>query len=146
MRLSHEFFVKIITRRLRCVSLFIFCKNLHFKIREESPHLMIGNIATVRKMGFPEVILPGDVRNDLYLTLEYGEFSKGTKSSDKNIETVVTICSEKGVPLQVLIIVHFLPKKEFCICCFAVWISFVCRNDENFDIFYMCNSQVLSLH
>lgn len=86
---------------------------------------MIGNIATVRKMGFPEVILPGDVRNDLYLTLEYGEFSKGTKSSDKNIETVVTICSEKGVPLQVLITVHFLPI-VLCIEMLKVPIYFTC--------------------
>lgn len=70
-------------------------------MREEIPHLMIGNVATIRKMGFPDVILPGDVRNDLYLTLSFGEFSKGTKSSDKNIEILVTVCNEKGVPLQV---------------------------------------------
>ncbi|XP_065221520.1 dedicator of cytokinesis protein 2 isoform X3 [Planococcus citri] len=71
------------------------------QVREENPHLVFGNIAVVRKMGFPEVILPGDVRNDLYLTLINGEFSKGTnKSSDKNIEVVVTVCNEKGVPLQ----------------------------------------------
>lgn len=40
-------------------------------------------------MGFPEVILPGDVRNDLYLTLISGEFSKGSKSTDKNVEVTV---------------------------------------------------------
>lgn len=71
------------------------------QVREENPHLVFGNIAIVRKMGFPEVILPGDVRNDLYLTLVNGEFSRGSKSSDKNIEVVVTVCNEKGVPLQV---------------------------------------------
>lgn len=47
-------------------------------------------------MGFPEVILPGDVRNDLYLTLVSGEFSKGSKTSDKNIEVTVVVCNEKG--------------------------------------------------
>lgn len=47
-------------------------------------------------MGFPEVILPGDVRNDLYLTLVCGEFSKGSKTSDKNIELSVAVCNEKG--------------------------------------------------
>lgn len=41
-------------------------------------------------MGFPEVILPGDVRNDLYLTLISGEFSKGSKSTDKNVEVMVS--------------------------------------------------------
>lgn len=47
-------------------------------------------------MGFPEVILPGDVRNDLYLTLVSGEFPKGNKTSDKNVEVIVTVCNEKG--------------------------------------------------
>lgn len=81
------------------------------KVREENPHLVFGNIAVVRKMGFPEVILPGDVRNDLYLTLVHGEFSKGTKSSDKNIEVVVTVCNEKGVPLQVPSFYWFLSPR-----------------------------------
>lgn len=71
------------------------------QVREENPHLVFGNVGVARKMGFPEVILPGDVRNDLYLTLAYGEFSKGSKSSDKNIECMATVCNEKGVPLQV---------------------------------------------
>lgn len=57
---------------------------------------MHGNVAFARKMGFPEVIFPGDVRNDLYLTLVGGEFSKGSKSSDKNIEVTAAVCNEKG--------------------------------------------------
>lgn len=52
-------------------------------------------------MGFPEVILPGDVRNDLYLTLIGGEFSKGNKTSDKNVEVTVYVCNEKGQPIPV---------------------------------------------
>lgn len=52
-------------------------------------------------MGFPEVILMENVRNDLYLTLVSGEFSKGSKSTDKNVEITVKVCSEKGQPLQV---------------------------------------------
>lgn len=63
---------------------------------------MMGQVAVARKMGFPEVILPGDVRNDLYLTLVSGEFSKGSKSTDKNVQVTVTVCNEKGQPLQVL--------------------------------------------
>jgi len=58
-------------------------------VRDENPHLVLGNVAIARKMGFPEVILPGDVRNDLYLTLISGEFSKGSKSTDKNVEVTV---------------------------------------------------------
>lgn len=52
-------------------------------------------------MGFPEVILPGDVRNDLYLTLQSGEFSKGSKSTDKNVEVTVCVCKENGQVLEV---------------------------------------------
>jgi len=59
-------------------------------VRDENPHLVLGNVAIARKMGFPEVILPGDVRNDLYLTLISGEFSKGSKSTDKNVEVTVS--------------------------------------------------------
>lgn len=69
------------------------------QVREEYPHLVHCNVPFARKMGFPEVIFPGDVRNDLYLTLVCGEFTKGgaaSKSSDKNIEVTVTVCNEKG--------------------------------------------------
>jgi len=52
-------------------------------------------------MGFPEVILPGDVRNDLYLTLVSGEFSRGSKKTDKNMEVTVRVCNEKGQPVPV---------------------------------------------
>lgn len=70
-------------------------------MREENPHLVSGNVAVARKMGFPEVILPGDVRNDLYLTLIKGEFTKGNKTSDKNVEVVVRVCNEKGKAIPV---------------------------------------------
>lgn len=71
------------------------------QVREENPHLVLGNVTIARKMGFPEVILPGDVRNDLYLTLVCGEFSKGSKSTDKNVEVTVKVCNEKGQRIPV---------------------------------------------
>ncbi|XP_047365946.1 dedicator of cytokinesis protein 1 isoform X2 [Vespa velutina] len=69
------------------------------QVRDENPHLVLGNVAIARKMGFPEVILPGDVRNDLYLTLISGEFSRGAKSTDKNVEVTVKVCNECGTPI-----------------------------------------------
>ncbi|XP_008557534.1 dedicator of cytokinesis protein 1 isoform X3 [Microplitis demolitor] len=69
------------------------------QVREEYPHLVLGNVSVARKMGFPEVILPGDVRNDLYLTLINGEFSKGSKSTDKNVQVTVKVCNEHGVAI-----------------------------------------------
>ena len=71
------------------------------QVREENPHLVLGNVTISRKMGFPEVILPGDVRNDLYLTVVSGEFSKGSKSTDKNVEVTVRVCNEKGRSIPV---------------------------------------------
>lgn len=71
------------------------------QVREENPHLVLGNVSIARKMGFPEVILPGDVRNDLYLTLIGGEFTKGNKTSDKNVEVEVKVCNEKGQTIPV---------------------------------------------
>lgn len=38
-------------------------------IRHDFPHLVDRTTAVVRKMGFPEIIMPGDVRNDLYVTI-----------------------------------------------------------------------------
>ncbi|KAK6633076.1 hypothetical protein RUM43_012819 [Polyplax serrata] len=79
--------------------LWVSLKVLHGDLKqvtEENPHLVLGNVAIARKMGFPEVILPGDVRNDLYLTLVSGDFTKGVKNTDKNIQVTVTVCNEKG--------------------------------------------------
>lgn len=67
------------------------------QIKEEYPHLIVSNVTQARKMGFPEVIFPGDVRNDLYVTLVNGEFTKSTgKTSEKNIEVIVSVCNENG--------------------------------------------------
>jgi dedicator of cytokinesis protein 1 len=69
------------------------------QLKEEYPHLIVGNVAHARKLGFPEVIFPGDVRNDLYVTLSHGEYSRTSltsKTSEKNIEVTVTVCNEAG--------------------------------------------------
>ncbi|XP_055851030.1 dedicator of cytokinesis protein 1 isoform X1 [Episyrphus balteatus] len=66
------------------------------QIKEEFPHLVHGKVPFARKMGFPEVILPGDVRNDLYLSLMGAEFSRSAKSSEKNVEVTVYVCNERG--------------------------------------------------
>lgn len=60
------------------------------QVREENP-LLFKNICLTKKLGFSDVIMPGDVRNDLYLKLERGEFERGGKSTGKNIEVFVDI-------------------------------------------------------
>lgn len=80
--------------------IIISLKMLHGElnqIKEDNP-LLFKNISLTNKLGFPDVIMPGDVRNDLYLTLEKGEFERGGKSTGKNIEvTVLVLDSEKNV-------------------------------------------------
>ncbi|XP_045514580.1 dedicator of cytokinesis protein 4 [Pieris brassicae] len=48
------------------------------------------------KRGFPDVIMPGDVRNDLYMTLERAEFERGGKSTAKNVMATVTVHDNTG--------------------------------------------------
>ncbi len=46
--------------------------------------------------------VPGDIRNDLYLTLERGDFERGGKSVQKNIEVTVYVLYADGEILKVL--------------------------------------------
>lgn len=46
-------------------------------------------------------IFPGDIRNDLYLTLERGEFERGGKSVQKNIEVTIYVLYADGEVLKV---------------------------------------------
>ncbi|CAN8017065.1 unnamed protein product [Ixodes persulcatus] len=69
------------------------------QLQQENPVLLKSAVIT-RKRGFPDVIMPGDVRNDLYLTLDRGEFEKGGKSTGKNIEATVLLVAADGQLLQ----------------------------------------------
>lgn len=67
------------------------------QLKEEYPHLILSSLTHARKMGFPEVIFPGDVRNDLYVTLVKAEFTRTAgKTSDKNVEVIVNVCNDNG--------------------------------------------------
>ncbi|XP_042199746.1 dedicator of cytokinesis protein 2 [Callorhinchus milii] len=66
------------------------------QIRKDHPHLVDRNTVVARKMGFPEIIMPGDVRNDIYVTLVQGEFDKQNKTTQKNVEVTMCVCDEYG--------------------------------------------------
>ncbi|XP_067884811.1 dedicator of cytokinesis protein 2-like isoform X2 [Heterodontus francisci] len=70
------------------------------QIRKDHPHLVDRNTVVARKMGFPEIIMPGDVRNDIYVTLAQGEFDKQNKTTQKNVEVTMCVCDEKGDVIQ----------------------------------------------
>ncbi|KAM4747063.1 dedicator of cytokinesis protein 5 isoform 2-T2 [Rhinophrynus dorsalis] len=66
------------------------------QVQKEYSHLVDRSTAVARKMGFPEIILPGDVRNDIYVTLIQGEFDKGKKKTQKNIEVTLSVHDQDG--------------------------------------------------
>lgn len=71
-------------------------------IKEENT-LLFKNLCLTKKLGFPDVIMPGDVRNDLYLNLERGEFERGGKSTGKNIEVSVVVLDSEKNAIKVII-------------------------------------------
>uniref|UniRef100_A0A8C7PXN9 Dedicator of cytokinesis 2 n=1 Tax=Oncorhynchus mykiss TaxID=8022 RepID=A0A8C7PXN9_ONCMY len=66
------------------------------QIRKEYPHLVDRSTVVARKLGFPEIIMPGDIRNDIYLTLCTGDFDKYNKTTQKNMEVIMMVCDEEG--------------------------------------------------
>ncbi|KAJ7999325.1 hypothetical protein DPEC_G00193210 [Dallia pectoralis] len=70
------------------------------QIKRENPVIFNRSVAMTRKLGFPDVIMPGDIRNDLYLTLDRGDFERGGKSVQKNIEVTVCVLYADGEVLK----------------------------------------------
>uniref|UniRef100_A0A1A8QJ54 Dedicator of cytokinesis 3 n=2 Tax=Nothobranchius TaxID=28779 RepID=A0A1A8QJ54_9TELE len=70
------------------------------QVRRENPLVFSRGVAITRKLGFPDVIMPGDIRNDLYLTLERGDFERGGKSVQKNIEVAMYVLYADGEILK----------------------------------------------
>uniref|UniRef100_A0A673ZHF0 Dedicator of cytokinesis 5 n=1 Tax=Salmo trutta TaxID=8032 RepID=A0A673ZHF0_SALTR len=66
------------------------------QVRKDYSHFVDRTTAIVRKMGFPEIILPGYVRNDIYVTLLQGEFDRGKKTSPKNVEVMLSVLDDDG--------------------------------------------------
>lgn len=105
----HELMIKKLTSKYSPVNasgqgygLVVSMRLLHGGLSQaqiEQPLLFQGTSIT-RKMGFSDVIMPGDVRNDLFLTLERGEFERGGKSTAKNIEITVLVCDTFGNILE----------------------------------------------
>uniref|UniRef100_A0A8C1C9M3 Dedicator of cytokinesis 3 n=2 Tax=Cyprinus carpio TaxID=7962 RepID=A0A8C1C9M3_CYPCA len=70
------------------------------QVRRENPMIFNRGVAITRKLGFPDVIMPGDIRNDLYLMLERGDFERGGKSVQKNIEVTMYVLYADGEILK----------------------------------------------
>ncbi|KAI1882231.1 hypothetical protein AGOR_G00248560 [Albula goreensis] len=66
------------------------------QIRREYMALFTRGVSITRKLGFSDIIMPGEMRNDLYITLERGEFEKGGKSVARNVEVTVYVLDVDG--------------------------------------------------
>lgn len=96
----HEMLIKKVSGKFSPISgsIGVSVKMLHgelLQLRQEQP-LLFQCAAITRKMGFPDIIMPGDVRNDLFLVMEKGDFERGGKSTAKNIEILVSIIDSNG--------------------------------------------------
>lgn len=56
----------------------------------------------------------GEMRNDLYITLEKGEFEKGGKSVARNVEITVYVLDIDGQILKVKILLFFSCLETVC--------------------------------
>uniref|UniRef100_A0AAY4ECE3 Dedicator of cytokinesis 5 n=1 Tax=Denticeps clupeoides TaxID=299321 RepID=A0AAY4ECE3_9TELE len=70
------------------------------QVQKDYPHLVDRATTIVRKMGFPEIILPGNVRNDIYVTLLQGEFDRGKKKTPKNVEVIMSVLDDDGNAME----------------------------------------------
>ncbi|XP_028391608.1 dedicator of cytokinesis protein 1-like [Dendronephthya gigantea] len=61
-----------------------------------NPAIINNRTSIARKLGFPEVIMPGDVRNDMFITIVAGKFDKGDKTANKNVEMTMRVCDQSG--------------------------------------------------
>ncbi|XP_053109836.1 dedicator of cytokinesis protein 4 isoform X6 [Hemicordylus capensis] len=68
------------------------------QIRRDS--MFTHGVSITRKLGFSNIIMPGEMRNDLYITMERGEFEKGGKSVARNVEVTMYIVDSGGQILK----------------------------------------------
>ncbi|CAJ0966423.1 unnamed protein product [Ranitomeya imitator] len=90
------------THRCLWVTMKLLPGDIH-QIRKEFPHLVDRSTAVARKMGFPEIIMPGDVRNDIYVTMFQGDYDRGNKTTAKNVEVTMSVFDEDGKRLESVI-------------------------------------------
>ncbi|KAM4676967.1 dedicator of cytokinesis protein 2 [Discoglossus pictus] len=82
------------------------------QIRKDYPHLVDRTTVVARKLGFPEIIMPGDVRNDIYITLLQGDFDRATQ---RNVEVIMCVCDEEGkvIPSAICVGAGDKPVSEY---------------------------------
>uniref|UniRef100_A0A6I8SKC6 Dedicator of cytokinesis protein 4 n=1 Tax=Xenopus tropicalis TaxID=8364 RepID=A0A6I8SKC6_XENTR len=70
------------------------------QIRRDYSSVFTRGVSITRKLGFSDVIMPGEMRNDLYITIEKGEYEKGGKSVARNVQVSMVILNSEGQILK----------------------------------------------
>ena len=71
-------------------------------LKRDLPHFKDSRMTAVaHKLGFPDIILPGYVRNDIYVTLSQAQFDKGEKRAERNVEVSIVVRDNGGKPISV---------------------------------------------
>uniref|UniRef100_A0A8C2D319 Dedicator of cytokinesis 4b n=1 Tax=Cyprinus carpio TaxID=7962 RepID=A0A8C2D319_CYPCA len=99
----HDNIIKKVNSRYNLSGLAVALQLLHGDIeqlRREYMVLFTRGVSITKKLGFSDVIMPGEMRNDLYITLEKGEFEKGGKSVARNVEVTVYALDADGQILK----------------------------------------------
>jgi len=69
-------------------------------VRKADDKLNPEDVPPTNKLDFPEVLNPGELRNDFYVVLIGGHFLQDKKKSAKNIEIVVKVIMENGQQIE----------------------------------------------
>lgn len=81
-----------------CVFVKVFHGEAHTIVRE-NPSLL-QDVPLTSRLGFPDVVFPGDSRNEMYLKLWSGDFSQSRKTSLRNIQVTVEVRLNTGQRLD----------------------------------------------
>jgi len=66
------------------------------KVLDENHLLKKAQVAVTRRLGFSDVIMPGDIRNDFYVTIAHADFERGGKTAQRNVEVTMSVVTDKG--------------------------------------------------
>ncbi|XP_074646963.1 dedicator of cytokinesis protein 3-like isoform X4 [Tubulanus polymorphus] len=83
-------------------------------VKKDNPLIFTRGLALIKRLGFSDVILPGEVRNDIYVNLVGGEFERAGKSVGKNVEVRLLVLDkdDKVVEEAIYLGVGEPPVKE----------------------------------
>ncbi|XP_065845155.1 dedicator of cytokinesis protein 1-like [Oscarella lobularis] len=66
------------------------------QLKIDKPTLFPRGTGFAKRLGFADLIMPGEIRNDLFVTVGDGDFDRGSKKSAKNVEVSMKVVNNDG--------------------------------------------------